>query len=237
MKYGFAVLTVTIVAAPAMGQLTWYNSQAAFEAAALGGGLILEGVEDYEASNLGPNAVLGFEDSLEFGIPNGPNGAPYPNGTQGLANLITQSNTDSGSGNPNPQGAGISALAAGSIGFLGFSSDGVVSNTFVNGLDLLYTGGAAAFGGRVIDALGPQTGVMITVYDLNNNVLGSMNVLGDAGGTNFTGIISAGRAIGRVNLQSGGAEGMDDVQAWVVPAPASVALLALGGLVATRRRR
>ncbi|MCH7871020.1 MAG: hypothetical protein IID33_04905, partial [Planctomycetes bacterium] len=224
-KFGIVVLFAAIVAAPAAAQLTWFNSQAAFDAA--NGGNIFVGVEDYEASVLPPNAVDGFEDTLQFGIPNGPDGFPYPNGTQGLPNLITQSNTDSASGNPNPQGAGTSALAAGSVGFLGFTSDGVVSNTFVNGLDLLYTGGAAGIGGRVIDALGPQTGVLITVYDINNNALGSMTVPGNAGGSNFSGVISGGAAIGRINMQSGGAEGLDDVRAYVVPEPASLGLFLL----------
>lgn len=238
MRFGVLVSLVAMVAAPAMGQLTWFSDQNAFEAAAASAGKVLKGVENYEASILGPNAVDGFEDPLQFGIPNLPDGFPYPNGTDGLANLTTQANNLGANGTiPSPVPGPASGLAAGSNGFLGFTSDGVVSNTFVNGLDLIFSGGLkTAVGGRVIDALGAQTGVEITVYDINNVALGNMHVAGDAGGSFFTGVISAGAAIGRINMFSTGAEGMDDIQGWNIPEPATLSLLALGGLALLRRR-
>ena len=88
----------------------------------------------------------------------------------------------------------------------------------------------------MIDLLGPQAGVVITVYDTANLALGNMLVPGNAAGTNFTGVISGGAAIGRVNLFSPGAEGMDNVQAYDVPEPASLSLFLLGGLALLRRR-
>ncbi len=230
------MLLGAFAAAPASAQLTWFNNQADFEAAAAGGGNVLVGVEDYEASTLPGNAVDGFDDSLEFGIPNGPDGFPYPNGTDGLAALTTQSN-NLGANGFDPSPAGGNGLAAGSNGFLGFTSDGVVSNTFVNGLDLIFSGdNNSAVGARIVDALGSQTGVEIMVFDTSNNLLGQMHVSGDAGGSSFTGVIST-SPIGRINMFSDGAEGGDDIQLWVIPAPASMSLLALGGMVALRRRR
>ncbi len=213
-RLGIAVLFGAIVGAPASAQLTWFNDQGEFEAAAAAAGSTLSGVEDYEASIMAPNSVDGFDDSLEFGIPNGPDGFPYPSGTDGLAALTTQSNNLGAFGDDESPG-GPNGLAAASNGFLGITTDAMLSNTFVNGMDLIFSGdNNAAVGGRVVDALGSQTGVEITIYDINNNLLGQMHVAGDAGGSNFTGVIST-TPIGRVNMFSDGAEGMDDIQLWV----------------------
>lgn len=230
-----AMLLGAFAAAPASAQLTWFNNQADFEAAAAGGGNALVGVEDYEASIMAPNSVDGFDDSLQFGVPNIPDGFPYPNGTQGLAALTTQSNLNGAAGfETNPRGLG--GLAAGSDGFLGIVGDVVIANTFVDSLDLIFDGALnSAVGGRMVDLLGAGN-IEIMVFDTNNNLIGQMNVPGDAGGSSFAGVIST-VPIGRLNLFSSGAEGMDDIQLWVVPAPASLSLLALGGMVALRRRR
>ena len=167
MKKLAIVFIAAMVTAPAMAQLTWFTDKNAFEAAARAAGKVQkEFTEDYEASVLLNNQVDGFDDSLLFGVPNGPDGFPYPNGTDKLPNLITQSNNNQIPGSPSPVGG--NGLAAGSNGFLGFTSDGVVSNTFVNGLDLIFTEPKTAVGGRMIDALGPQVGVDVTVYDSNN---------------------------------------------------------------------
>ena len=195
-KFGIVVLFAAIVAAPATAQLTWFADRASFEAA--NSGNILAGIEDYEASILPPNSVDGFNDPLQFGVPNRPDGFPFPNGTQGLMNLTTQANT-LGANPTVPSRQGSNALAAGSNGFLGFTSDQVVVSTFVNSIDLIFAGGNVAVGGNVIDLLGNQTGVQVMVFDIANVLLGQMNVPGDAGGSSFTGVIST-RPIGRINL-------------------------------------
>ena len=232
-KFKIVVLFAAIAAAPATAQLTWFADRASFEAA--NSANILAGIEDYEASILPPNSVDGFNDPLQFGVPNQPDGFPFPNGTQGLMNLTTQANT-LGANPTVPSRQGVNALAAGSIGFAGFTSDQVVVSTFVNSIDLIFAGGNVAVGGNVIDLLGSQTGVNIRVYDTANNFLGESLVPGNAAGTSFTGVISGGAAIGRVNLFSPGAEGMDNVQAYNVPEPASLSLFLLGGLALLRRR-
>ena len=195
--------------------LTWFADKNAFEAAARAIGKVPKGIEDYEASVLLNNQVDGFNDALHFGVPNLPDGFPYPNGTDGLPNLWTQSNNLGAQGfEPSP--AGVNGLAAASNGFLGATSDIVVSNTFVNGLDLIFDDpDKTAVGGRVLDLLGPQTGVEIMVFDTANVLLGQMHVPANAAGSNFTGVISV-HPIGRINLFSAGAEGMDDIQAWVL---------------------
>ena len=214
--FGFVILFTVMVAEPATAQLTWFADQGAFEAAALGSGHILQGIEDYEASTLDPNQIEYFDDPLRFGVPT-PNG-PYPNGTQGLVNLITQSNILGNAGFiPSPAGAKARGLAVGSTGYIGFTSNQVFSNKFDYGLDLIFMGqDTTAVGGRVVDLLGLQTGVEIMVFDTANALLGQMHVPGDAGGTNFMGVIST-RPIGRINMFSGGAEGMDDIQAYANP--------------------
>ncbi len=213
---GAAVLFGASVGVSASAQLTWFNDQEAFEAAAAGGGSALAGVEDYEASTLGPASIDGFDDSLEFGIPNGPDGFPYSNGTDGLAALTTQSNTLGASGDEeSPSGA--NGLSAASDGFLGVSTDVILSGTFIYALDLIFSGDTnSAVGGNIVDVLGGQIGVNIRVYDTKNNLLGEMVVPGDAAGSGFAGFSST-TPVGRVSLFSvgGGAEGMDNVQLWL----------------------
>lgn len=226
------VLFAAIVAAPATAQLTWFNNQTLFETANAGN--VLDGIENFEESNLPPAEVLGFDDPLQSGVPAG----PYPGGLTGLANLTIQSNLMSTGGDTlNPRGG--NALVAASAGFGGFGivSDVQLANTFVDGLDIIFGGaGQVAVGGDVNDLLGSGN-VNIRVYDTANNFLGEMSVPGNAGGTNFTGVNST-VAIGRLNLfttGASGAEGLDNIQAYT-PEPASLSLLVLGGLALLRRR-
>ncbi len=229
MRLGVAVLFAAIVAAPATAQLTWFTNEASFVAANAGN--VLKGVEDYEASTAGPNSVFNLADPLAFGLPNGPN---YPVGTQGLSNLSTQSNLRGGSpGVPNPRGA--AGMAGASAGFLGAVSDVVIASTFVDSLDQIFSEGKVAVGGDTLSFLGAGS-VDIRVYDTANNFLGQMGFSADPTGAGFAGVISS-APIGRVNVfdTGGGAEGLDNVQAWV-PEPASLSLFVLGALALLRRR-
>lgn len=209
-----------------------YYSQGAFQAAAIGAGLGQYAFEDFEGATPG-YGVIGMDDPLSQGVPN----SVYASGL--VAPIQVQGNTIPG--NPNkisPQGVGgLAAVEFPGFGF-GNSSDVVVSNYFVNGLDIIIPAGAAGVGFNIVDIFGNGTG-QIGIYDTNDAFLGAFKVGADAAGSNFFGYVSAG-GIGRVNIYSpgGGAEGGDNVELWnPVPAPASVAVLGLGGLVAGRRRR
>ena len=99
-------------------QLIWFTSEEDVEAFVAGEGAVLKGIEDYEESILGPNLTDTFDDPLEFGVPNLPDGFPFPVGMTGLPNLRVQSNL--GGGNPsdeNPRGPdGLRAVSAGERG-------------------------------------------------------------------------------------------------------------------------
>lgn len=236
-RFGIVVLLATIAAAPAVADLTWYTTQASFEAA--NSGNTLAGFEDYEASIQDPGRATLLADPLRFGVANG----VYPNGTQGYEGLITQANQ--GGAKPDkidPRGA--DGLVAASVGLQGATSDVVFAQILPNSLDLIFLDGHVGIGGNVLDFIGNQTGVNVRVYDIDNIFLGEMSGPADTSGKHFMGMISDGAEIGRVNIFSlgkdnseFGAEGMDNVQAYMTPEPASLSLFVLGGLALLRRRR
>lgn len=235
-KFVIVALFAAIVAAPAAAQpaLTWFNSQSAFEAAAAGAGKIRKGIENYEATaNTG---IEGFVGPLDFGVANG----PFPNGTQGLENLTTQSNVGDRDVVEHRQAPDFGLVAIGAAAGFGNPSHIVLGNFFADSTDLIFDSNLkTAIGGDVMDLLGDGR-VNIRVYDTDNNFLGDMDVSGDTSGNFFTGVISS-VPIGRVNLfgldsANFSAQGMDNIQAWEVPEPASLGLFLLGGLAMLRRR-
>jgi len=192
--------------------LTFYRDPREFALAAERAGKQLKCTENFEGSNLPPNSVVGFDDPLQGGVPNG----PYPTGLA-CRNLLVQSNLLGGAPvNPSPRG--LQGLAAASAPFFGVTSDIVVSNTFVDSHDLIFSDECCktAVGGNTLDLLGPGA-VTIRVYSAGNVFLGQADFPADAAGTNFMGVISDGPCIGRINVFSnGGAEGLDNVQMWCV---------------------
>ena len=206
------VRTDALPTATAQGGLIWFTNQVDFEAFNAGEGKVLKGVENFEESTLFLNSIEGFDDPLESGVPNLPDGFPFPEGMTGLPNLIVQSNTLANDPvDESPQG--VNGLAAASNGFAGGVSDTVVSNTLVNGLDLIFTEGKSGVGFNTIDFLGPQTGVIVRVFRTDNVFLGMMPSPAEPTGANFIGVWSD-APIGRINIFSGGAEGADNIQAW-----------------------
>ncbi len=204
-------------------QLIWFTSGEDFEAFNVGEGNVFKGIEDYEESILDPNNVDFFDDPLESGVPNLPDGFPFPDGMTGLPNLIVQSNL--GGGNPsdeNPRGPNaLLAVSAGKIG--GAVSDLVVALQAVDSLDLIFTDEKSGVGFNTLTFVGGPS-VEVRVYSAANVFLGMMTTLADPAGTNFIGVWSP-IPIGRINIFDptnegrNGLEGGDNIQAWGGPPP------------------
>lgn len=199
--------------APVQGGLIWFNNQADFEAFNQGEGKVLKGIEDYEESILEPKVADVFDDPLESGVPNLPDGFPFPDGMTGLPNLIVQSNV--GGGNPADEDPrGVAALTALADGVFGAVSDVVVANFFQDSLDLIFTDQKSGVGFNTVTFFAGNS-VEVRVYSTANVFLGMMVSPADPSGANFIGVWSP-IPIGRINLfdPDDGSEGGDNIQAW-----------------------
>ncbi len=211
------ILLAALPGAPATVDLTWFTSQAEFEAFVHDQRNFLTGIEDYEESTLPPSSAVGIPDPLEPGVPNG----PFPNGMEGVDNMIVQANIlGSAPESPAPHSPAFpdeDGLAAGSVGDLGFQSDVVLSNYANDSHDLiLHDHDITAIGFDIIAFNGPN--VDVRVFDIGNNFLGMVNSPGDHIGTHFVGVWSTAQ-IGRINIHDPdddnlNFEGADNIQVW-----------------------
>ncbi len=212
-RFSPRIRTDTPPTAPAQGGLIWFTNQADFEVFVTSQGKVIKGIEDFEESILGPNSVDAFDDTLESGVPNLPDGFPFPVGMTGLHNLRMQSNFQHDLFNPNnPRGTdGLAAWAAPGGNFV---SDVVIANFFVDSLDLIFVGEKTAVGFNTLRYTGPGA-MEVNVFSTTNEHLGEMASNSDPAGTNFIGVWSP-VPIGRINLfdVSNGAEGADRIQPW-----------------------
>ncbi len=213
-------LTVLLVFVPvnvATADLQWFDQQDQFEFLLIVQGKVLKGVETFEESTLPPSSIASMENPLQGGVPNLPDGFPFPEGMTEL-NLTLQSNIDGGDPTePNPTVRGLAAVSA---GFLGAASDSVLASSFVQSLDLIFSGDdKTAVGFDTLAFLGGAT-VDVRVYDTDNDFLGMMSSPADAAGSHFIGVWSS-APIGRINIHNpGGApEGGDNIQMWVESDP------------------
>ncbi len=208
---------------------TLFTDQAEFEAFNEGDGKVNKGIETFEEATTGPGEVNAMDDPLCGGIPNLPDGNSFPNGLD-QGNLCLQSNLDHAPATPNPRGVG--GLVSVGAGFQGTASGIVIANTFVDSLDLIFSGGSKTGVGFDTLALQGGTSVEIQVFDESNNLLVSATSPASPTGADFFGLWCA-DGIGRINIfdPGGGSEGGDNIQMWIDPTcepdcpPDSVCLL------------
>ena len=174
-------------------------------------------MEDFEESELPPATFDLLDDPLCGGVPNLPDGFPFPNGL-GALSLCIQSNEEHAPADPNPRGT--DGLVAASAGFGGAVTDVVVADFFVDSLDLILIDiHHIGVGFNPIILLGGAS-VEIQVYDKNNELLLVWQSPADETGANFWGI-SCTEIIDRVNIYdpsaggSDGAEGADNIELWI----------------------
>ena len=194
-------------------ECVFFFDQAEFEAFNEGQGQLMKGFEDFEESILPVFGVDAMDDPLCGGVPNLPDGFPFPNGLE-EPNLCVQSNFDHLPEAPNPRG--VNGLAAVSAGFFGVASDIVLPNFFVDSLDLLFTkSDHRAVGFETISASGGLT-AQVRVYGEDNNLMAMEVVPLDEAAINFTGVW-CNLPISRINIfdPANGAEGGDNIQMWV----------------------
>ena len=245
-----AIVIAVAIAAPAVASPVFFSDKFAFENFNQMDGKFLKGVEDFEESVIPPGAKWAFPAPLQNGVPN----MAFPNGIT-ATNLIIQDNTLPGPAAPmlSPSG-NAQALFATGAGFAGSNSKkigedmGILNGTHVS-TDLIFptTDGVKTGIGfelsRYIGFNAGGTGFVISVFDTNGLLVGMQPIPEPAvePGKTFWGVWHD--DIGRINIHDNLApgtqplpEGIDNIQMWV-PEPATLSLLALGGLMLIRRRR
>ena len=222
-----AAAIVAIPATAATGAVIFYDNAGAFDTQMSNMGYLFEGLEDFEGNNVGDNNVLALPGPLEGGTPwvDG-GGMGFPTGLSQMNLSITCSGAD-------PDNWVVLLTN----GFAGAVTDCVGANTFVESTNLNFVNGMT--GGMSLDLFDLVGGGLadIAVYDLNDALIGSYAANAPFNGA-FLGVYSD-VAIGRINIQAqnAGGEILDNVAMYnIIPAPASLGLLALAGLARRRRR-
>lgn len=209
-----------------------YYDQGSFQAAAAAAGNAFTGFEDFEDTTPGYFAI-GIPEPLTQGVPN----YPYPNGLRAPISCYSNLMGDGGDTMQGRGGAGPLAAFEGGNGYS--ATDSVIANYFVDGLDVvMLNSDVNAIGFNPMVYSGSDT-LLIKIFGLSNNLLGTFKSGANNNETDYFGFV-ANEAIGRVNLYgvNNNAEGADNIELWTrVPAPSSMALLGLSGLIAGRRRR
>lgn len=220
------------------GVVIIFTDAAAFEAFNLAEGKVQKLTEDFEESNLGDFGVAQLLGSLQGNIQNVDEiGNGFPKGLTSK-NLIIQSNILGLNATMPSDGAGLLVL-----GFTpGLFNSVVVSADAVDSLDLIFTEpNHTGVGFDVIGLAGAGSTMHIAVFDKGGVLIHKEILPTPSSAKTFFGIWSP-DTIGRINIGGVDALGeltpefVDNIQMWV-PAPGTLALLGLAGLMGARRRR
>jgi hypothetical protein len=252
MKIGqgwFAALTVSAAAGIVHAGTTpavFFTDPAQFTQQVTSSGKVLKGIEDFEESTIEPGQKIPFSNALQ-------NGVPRPTFEFGIdaTNLIIQSNITQAPCAPTPNpSTNQAALWVNGPGFLSSNSVKVGTDEFLNGLfssiDLIFTSNDKTGVGVDLSTYpgfsNGHGGFIVCAFDSANNVLGTFT-LGPTPtepAKNFIGVWSP-VPIARLNVwgifTAPQPFAVDNIQMWTVPAPGSVSVLALAGLLSARRRR
>ncbi len=243
---GIAIAAAMLVAVPVGAQPQFFVHEPTFELFAAAQGKHMKNVETFEESNAPQGSKLAFPNSLQNGVPR----PGFPEGIQ-ATNLIIQTNITPHPIAPFPNPSNNqNALWVNGAGFLGSNSIKVGNDEFLSGLhaslDLIFTtNDKTAVGLEISTFTGfdtGHTGFRIGVFDTANSLIGiqSIPAIPPEPNKSFFGVWSP-VPIGRINIWGDFSVpqpfAVDDIQMWVIPSPGSGALLALGGLIALRRRR
>ncbi|CAG1003070.1 hypothetical protein PHYC_03039 [Phycisphaerales bacterium] len=241
-----AVVVAALAAPLAMGgNIVFFTDHQLFTEYNQLAGKSMKGMEDFEESSAGPGEKHPFPNPLQYGVPR----PTFPNGINST-NLIIQTNITPGPNPPtlNPSGDDR-ALWVNGAGFIGSNSIKVGTDEFLynrfSSLDLIFTShDKTGIGLEVSTYAGFNAGhggFDMAIYDQIGNIIGTYHVdpAPPEPNKSFFGVWSA-TPIGRVNIWGIFAVpqpfAVDNIEMWV-PAPGAGALLAMGGLLAARRRR
>lgn len=223
------LVMVALPASTAFGQLVFFDNEADFVAFNAANSTILDGLETFEENNLGPGGVAGLGTTLEPGVPNG----PFENGLTDVDDMFLSFQ--------NP--AGVPSLGVLlTDGFFGAVSSIVGPDTFgeTTTIHMLEDDKVGIGFYSQIPSIGGGNGLLdVLIYDTAGVLLeATVAVAGGEGLQEFFGVWSP-VPIGSINVagQQDGGELLDNISMWVVPAPASLSLFALGAATMLRRRR
>lgn len=228
-------------------QIVYFTDHAAFTQMMQQQSKVLKGIEDFEYGQIQPNAKIPFPDHLTGGQPNGP---IFPSGLHS-PNLTIQTNRNPGpfavQDAPSNDPQALFALGLGAFGSnsIKVGEDlGILTGVHCS-IDLIFSSGdktGVGFDLSRFNGFG-NAGWTLGVFDVNNVLIGNFTINGPVPvnpAKNFFGVWSA-VPIGRINIfdpDTTSPDAVDDIEMWtIVPAPGSAALLAMGGLLAARRRR
>lgn len=204
------------------GSLIVYQDRAAFDAAFPTAG---QTCEDFETNLGGDGLILGFPAPLD---------ASTDNAVFAAGSIIPDLSFEDDPLN-DANGGSVDGLVFAGATIFGTPSDVVLANTFVDSLNMNILTPRTAVAADVLSFTAGGTAT-ISVFDISDNLLGTVNVAAGPAVPGFVGVSSP-VAIGRVNVSSvegGGAdeaEGFDNICLAGAVETAAVPTLSRGGLL------